>query len=367
MLFEEHSDRVYGFALAMLRHSEDAEDVTQDVLIRLWEGDDDVPDELVGPWLMRVTRNACIGSQSTTRSLECSSCSSAAIETSSSSSTSSAISTPNRSADDYRTALRDNLKALGEMVPRSIRNEIDRTQGKDVWAEISHADVLFLKEDARIRRVVRGYLHAIPIDQPFAWDAARGQLDLFRSLGIRKDLADQVIEAIDSRFEASEPEKTKKSVHLVIVAGHRIDEPERSTKRFPAASEERARDLLHAELNGLRADSHDLIVVASASAGTDIVTHELCDELGIPSSICLPMPAERFSSAALTGHAIQSWRSRFLSLIKSHETLVLCEREGLPRWQQNSDGNDASGTAQIVGIAEDAGNIDIRIIDSAQL
>lgn len=44
----------------MLGSSEDAGDVTQDVLIRLWRQRDNVDEEKILPWLMRVTRNACI-------------------------------------------------------------------------------------------------------------------------------------------------------------------------------------------------------------------------------------------------------------------------------------------------------------------
>lgn len=44
----------------MLARREDAQDVTQDVLIRLWRRGDEVDAERMLPWLMRVTRNACI-------------------------------------------------------------------------------------------------------------------------------------------------------------------------------------------------------------------------------------------------------------------------------------------------------------------
>ena len=44
----------------MLRSHEDAKDVTQDVLIRFWRNADGVAAERALPWLMRVTRNACI-------------------------------------------------------------------------------------------------------------------------------------------------------------------------------------------------------------------------------------------------------------------------------------------------------------------
>lgn len=51
--------RVYSFARYLLSSREEAEDVTQEVLLRLWRHQDGVEEERLGSWLLRVTRNAC--------------------------------------------------------------------------------------------------------------------------------------------------------------------------------------------------------------------------------------------------------------------------------------------------------------------
>jgi RNA polymerase sigma factor (sigma-70 family) len=51
--------RVYSFARYLLSSREEAEDVTQEVLLRLWRHQDGVEEERLGAWLLRVTRNAC--------------------------------------------------------------------------------------------------------------------------------------------------------------------------------------------------------------------------------------------------------------------------------------------------------------------
>jgi RNA polymerase sigma-70 factor (ECF subfamily) len=56
----DHQNQVYGFACSMLRDEVTAQDVTQDVFIKLWEHREDVDYDRALPWLMRVTRNACI-------------------------------------------------------------------------------------------------------------------------------------------------------------------------------------------------------------------------------------------------------------------------------------------------------------------
>ena len=55
-----HQDRIYGFASYFLDCPEEAEDVTQDVLLRFWEHRHAVEAHRVRSWLLRVTRNACI-------------------------------------------------------------------------------------------------------------------------------------------------------------------------------------------------------------------------------------------------------------------------------------------------------------------
>ena len=55
----EYRDRVYNFAFYTLRHSADAEDVTQEVLIRLWHHHRKLEEPTILAWLLKVTKNAC--------------------------------------------------------------------------------------------------------------------------------------------------------------------------------------------------------------------------------------------------------------------------------------------------------------------
>jgi RNA polymerase sigma factor (sigma-70 family) len=56
---QRHRRRVYSFARYLLSNREEAEDVTQEVLLRLWRHRNGVDEERLGAWLLRVTRNAC--------------------------------------------------------------------------------------------------------------------------------------------------------------------------------------------------------------------------------------------------------------------------------------------------------------------
>src|SRR5262249_14494101 len=99
----------------------------------------------------------------------------------------------------YRTELKRQLEALHPILSQAIESSLARMSGIDqnrVWAEISAADHLFLVEE-RPSRVIEAYRAAVP-QNGFAWNAARGQLELFARLGYRGELANKVISTIDA-------------------------------------------------------------------------------------------------------------------------------------------------------------------------
>jgi RNA polymerase sigma-70 factor (ECF subfamily) len=57
---DRHRDRIFTFACYHLGSRDDAEDVTQEVLVRLWKNLDGLEDSHLMPWIIHVTRNACI-------------------------------------------------------------------------------------------------------------------------------------------------------------------------------------------------------------------------------------------------------------------------------------------------------------------
>ncbi|MBT8147018.1 MAG: sigma-70 family RNA polymerase sigma factor [Gammaproteobacteria bacterium] len=56
----QYRQRVFSFAYYSLRAREDAEDITQDVFIRLWQHWRKIDHDRMGAWLMRVAHNSVI-------------------------------------------------------------------------------------------------------------------------------------------------------------------------------------------------------------------------------------------------------------------------------------------------------------------
>ena len=60
MLCQRHSDDVYRFSRSILGNAEDAEDATQEILLKLWRNVSDVSTMHARGWIMKTTRNHCL-------------------------------------------------------------------------------------------------------------------------------------------------------------------------------------------------------------------------------------------------------------------------------------------------------------------
>lgn len=57
---DEHQDHTWSLARFLLQDSREAEDVTQEAFIKLWQHRESIDSSRVRFWLMRVTRNNCL-------------------------------------------------------------------------------------------------------------------------------------------------------------------------------------------------------------------------------------------------------------------------------------------------------------------
>jgi tetratricopeptide (TPR) repeat protein len=295
--------------------------------------------------------------------------------------------------DDERTAQdrKEELALTFAQLKGAVKLAVNRAHDKAradctdrTWASISNADLLFLI-DENDRRVMRAYKDAVPAT-PWFVGAAKGQLNLFAQLGIRTELAQAIIAALGNPVDAAPG--------VVIVAGHRIDEPGRAEVRFPETAVAAITAALRKKLAKLQTNG-GVRVLASAAPGTDIICHEVCRELGIKSTICLPMPKDTYA-ANVFGN-LDRWRSRFLALFESRaDCLQLSDVAGLPKWLHGADtdewergnrwelqlalsagapkvsliavwdeqavGDARGGTAHMVQIAHAAGTVDVDVV-----
>ena len=110
-----------------------------------------------------------------------------------------------------------------------------------------------------------------------------------------------------------ESEKRWSFAQALLFTGHMIDAPGRKPSRFPASAEGRAREAIHAAVLGLR---HDATVgIAAGASGGDLLFHEVCAELGIPTRLFLALPLEEFIAKSVAPAGAE-WVQRFDALVE---------------------------------------------------
>ena len=60
LIIEQHKNNIYGYALYMLKNKMDADDVTQEVMIRIWKNIGKFKMSSAKAWIMKTTRNLCL-------------------------------------------------------------------------------------------------------------------------------------------------------------------------------------------------------------------------------------------------------------------------------------------------------------------
>jgi hypothetical protein len=79
--------------------------------------------------------------------------------------------------------------------------------------------------------------------------------------------------------------------HAIVFTGHMIDKPERSEPLFPASIESVARKAIQCEVEALiKSLPGPALGIAGGANRGDILFHEICAELGIPTRVLLSLP-----------------------------------------------------------------------------
>jgi len=189
---------------------------------------------------------------------------------------------------------------------------LKRENKKDIWAEISAADLSFITSK-RPPRVAAAYRNALAAAPDFAIDSVRKQLVMYKDLGVLTGNLSAAFEVVTVPSTSGEL-ATKKSKHGLLFAGHMIDDPDRKTPRFPADKEAVAREQIKAViLKEMELSDGIACGYAGGASGGDILFHEVCDELGIPTRLYLAIPPANYVTSSVQKAGPQ-WVSRFWAL-----------------------------------------------------
>ena len=223
--------------------------------------------------------------------------------------------------------LRGDLAAGVRLAIESKQMALQRAGAGDVWVEISTADLICLTS-SRPNRAAQAYKKALADASDQARDAVRRQLVLYQSLGI---LADNIRAALDN-IAPSTGQVQEPPPHVILFTGHRIDAPGRSTPRFPAAKEKQARGMISAAVAKEKEKANGRIIgLTGGACGGDILFHEVCEELSIPSHMYLVLPKNEYIKASVADGGPE-WVERFNRLYDKLKPKILSDSDRLPRW-----------------------------------
>ena len=256
--------------------------------------------------------------------------------------------------DEAAAALKDHEAHAGRLqsgVRLSLEaafKRLEREKKKDVWAEISQADLAYLTTNAPVR-VAAAYRKALAAAPDFAAGSVRKQLAIFRDLGVLGDNLAEVFKVVGEPEPLPEPgvqpppKPARKRV--LVFAGHMIDSPDRQTPRFPADKElvarEKIKEVIVAEMNN---GAGVAAAYAGGASGGDILFHEVCAELGIETRLYLAINPQTYVTTSVN-KAGSKWVERFWNLHRAHvdrnqarilsqATDVANDKDYLPAWLQ---------------------------------
>jgi hypothetical protein len=230
--------------------------------------------------------------------------------------------------------LRSDLAAGVKLSIESKQIALAREDQNDIWAEISAADLIMLTS-TKPNRVGRAYKKALSDAPDFACDSARKQLLLYQRLGI---LAENTQAALANIQMTAQKEEAPAAPRVILFTGHRIDAPGRQKPRFPAAKENQARSMiLEAVSREKDKTPGKLLGISGAASGGDILFHEICAELEIPSQMYLVLPKIEYIKASVADNG-PGWVERFKRLFEQKPPEILSDSGELPRWLRAKKG-----------------------------
>lgn len=197
------------------------------------------------------------------------------------------------------------------------------TAGEADWrVELGRAEFQFLA-NKKSRNLPFTYRAALSGISDTRLDDARRRLEVFGRLKVFEDNAVRALKVFPA---AATPE-----IHLgrvILFTGLRID-----PARFPASVKDKAKAALRESvLREKNRTEGDLIAIASAANGGDLLFHEVCEDLGIEHSPYLPLPPESFRAACVSP-AGREWEDRFDMLLRKYPSpAFLADSASVPDW-----------------------------------
>jgi hypothetical protein len=129
-----------------------------------------------------------------------------------------------------------------------------------------------------------------------------------------------------------EQKEEEMAPRVILFTGHRIDAPDRQKPRFPPDKEDQARTMILSAVSEEKEKAKGkLCGISGGASGGDILFHEICRELDIPTQMYLVLPKNEYVKASVADGG-PKWVDRFKHLFDQMQPEILSDSGELPRW-----------------------------------
>ncbi len=204
----------------------------------------------------------------------------------------------------------------------------------DPWSKATRADLLLLTVPNKPQRVTNAYREALTGVDWFALEAARRNLGIFAELELFEPNVSAALKVVDDAIAASRAPQAPPD-RVLLFTGHMVDAPDRdpAKARFPRTpqAEAMARGLIEEALKKELQPGENVFGIAGGACGSDILFHEVCEALGVPTRLYLALPARQFQVASVQRGGPE-WVDRYQKLCERLPLSVLQDTEAMPDW-----------------------------------
>jgi hypothetical protein len=238
--------------------------------------------------------------------------------------------------DDYR----DQLKQLTGAVRISLDNAKSRSERRetpDEWLLVSEAQYRLLTAGNAgfVRNAYRTAKNAL--GERFQLRSELSQVAIFHRLGLLADNCSAAFAGLGATPADLQPKEPPPRDRVVVATGHRADAPSRPPPgRFPNTPRciDKAKSWLREALQAEKAETAGTLYgIAGAASGVDLLFHEACKELGVPTKVCLPIPIEAYRRRSVADSG-PDWVEKFNHFIAENPPIILSDSEELPAWAE---------------------------------
>jgi len=219
----------------------------------------------------------------------------------------------------------------------------DKKDKRDYWLEINEAIFYCVTstKKSQLSNVAKEFEEAFCLAPPSATMAVKDLLEDYKELGVFTENVRVALDTLERIHKEPLPYGTQKDTEriLLLVTGYSTDKGAANGSRSPLSKEHENRTkeaIKRAVASEQKRAERILFGMASGASGGELLFHEVCQELQIPTRLYLPMPVDQFVGDYVSISEDQDdWIERF-NKIYSNTTYrsVLNNSDELPRWLQ---------------------------------